>query len=156
MRSTAIEHKEGDLHHYQYIQQVNNTCTKLNYTVFSLFQFINIGVCADDCIYVQSYLCYYHEYQLTIRVSLTQTCPPGFNISESEKSCVCEQRLAEYTQQCNITNGLGKITQDSGKQFWVGYEFDGLILHPQCPFDYYVNNTVVFPLNHTDIQCACL
>ena len=153
VKSTAIEHK-GDLHHYQYIQQVNNTCTKLNYTVFSLSQFINIGVRADDSLYVQSYQCYYHEYQLTIRVNLTQTCPPGFNISESEKSCVCEQRLAEYTQQCNITNGLGKITRDSGKQFWVGYESDGLILHPQCPFDYCVNDTVVFPLNNTDIQCA--
>ena len=29
-----------------------------------------------------------------------------------------------------------------------------LILHPQCPFDYCANETVVFPLNNTDVQCA--
>ena len=29
-----------------------------------------------------------------------------------------------------------------------------MILHPQCPFDYCVNYTVVFPLNDTDKQCA--
>ena len=29
-----------------------------------------------------------------------------------------------------------------------------LILHPHCPFDYCVNDTVVFSLNNTDIQCA--
>ena len=29
-----------------------------------------------------------------------------------------------------------------------------LILHPHCPFDYCVNETVVFPLNNADSQCA--
>ena len=38
------------------------------------------------------------------------------------------------------------------KQLWVGYDnqSDELILHPQCPFDYCVNDTVTFPLNNTD------
>ena len=38
----------------------------------------------------------------------------------------------------------------------MGYDNQSneLILHPQCPFDYCVNDTVVFPLNDTDTQCA--
>ena len=89
-------------------------------------------------------------------VTINQTCPPGFNISESARSCVCEPRLAQYTNQCNITNGLGQITRDSSQHFWVGYNSSSyeLILHPHCPFDYCVNDAKVFPLNNTDIQYA--
>ena len=93
---------------------------------------------------------------LHILVTINQTCPPGFNISVSAKSCVCEQRLAQYTNQCIITNGVGQITHDSKKQFWVGYDHSSheLILHPHCPFDYCVNDAKTFPLNNTDVQCA--
>ena len=159
VRSAAFNYvpkDKGDLLSSQYIQQVNNVCTKLNYTVFSLSQSMTIELRPDNSFYVQSFQCFTYEYHLLIRVNLTQTCPPGLNVSELEKSCVCEPRLAEYTQKCNITNRFGHITRDSGRRFWVGYdnESDGLILHPHCPFDYCVNDTVVVPLNNTDIQCA--
>ena len=152
----SVPKDKGDLLPSQYIQQVNNMCTKLNYTVFSLSQSMLIKLRPDNSFYVQSFQCFTHEYQLTIRVNLTQTCPPGFNVSELEKSCVCEPRLAKYTQKCNITNSSGYITRDSGREFWVGYDnqSNGQILHPHCPFDYCVNKTVVFPLNNTDVQCA--
>ena len=133
----------------QYLQQASNTCTKLNYTVFSLHQNVFIKLQAEGSPCSKS-------LHTVIAVNLNQTCPPGFNISNSEKSCVCEPRLAKYTHQCNITNGIGRITRDSYQHVWVGYDniSDELILHPHCPLDYCVNNTVVFPLNNTDIQCA--
>ena len=139
-----------------YVQKVNRTCTKLNFTVFSLSQSMTVELRADNSLYVQSFQCFAYEYMLVIRVNLTQTCPPGFNISESEKSRVCKQRLAQYTQKSNITNRLRYITRDSGGLFWVGYnnQSNELILHPHCPFDYCLNFTVVFPLNNTDMQCA--
>ena len=89
-------------------------------------------------------------------MNLKHTCPPGFCISESTKSCVCEPRLALYTNQCNITNGLGQITRNSSQHFWVGYDNQshGLISHPRCPFEYCITDTVVFPLNNTNNQCA--
>ena len=93
-----------------------------------------------------------------ITVDLNLTCPPGFNISEMEKSCACEPRLAQYTgeHKCTITNGLASITRDSGQQFWVGYDDQshGLILNPLCPFDYCVFQAVDISLNNTDMQCA--
>ena len=89
-------------------------------------------------------------------MNLNQTCPPGFSISKSEKSCVCEPRLAKYTNNCNIANGVGQITREFGQHFWVGYDsqFEGLILHPLCPIDYCVKDKVVFSLHDTDKQCA--
>ena len=90
-----------------------------------------------------------------LAVNLNQTCPPGFNISKSNKSCVCEQGLAKYTNNCTISNGVSQIARNSNQQFWVCYDqSDELILHPHCPFDYCVNDTVVFPLNNTDKQRA--
>ena len=143
----------------QYLQHTNNTCTKLNYTVSSLSQSVNITVQAEGnpcSAFEERYL--YRIGLLQMLVHLNQSCPPGFNISILKKACVCEPRLAIYagTHQCSITNGLGQIKRKSGQQFWVGYDdkSEELILHPHCPFGYCVNDTVVFSLNNTDIQCA--
>ena len=146
--------QQGHLQDSQYLQKTNSTCTKLNYTVFSLSQFVYIGLYAahSPC---PSYLT---GYKLHISVKLHQTCPPGFNISKSTQLCVCESKLQRYTNSCTITNGLGQITRDSSKQFWVGYDnqSDELILHPHCPFDYCVNDTVVFPLNMQYRHAVCI
>ena len=138
---------------YQYLQQPCNACTKLNYTVISLSWKVQIQLHPEGspCLkYIEGFM------SISVNLKLNQTCPPGFNISESARSCVCEPRLAQYTNQCNITNGLGRITCDSSKQFWIGYDDSSheLILHPHCPFDYCVNDAEVFSLNITDMQCA--
>ena len=144
----------GHLPDSQHFQQANNMCTKLNYTVFSLSQYVEIDLHADGspCSVVVD------TNTLYITVNLNQTSSPGFNLSEMEESCVCEPRLAQYTgeHECTITNGVENITRDSGKQFWVGYDDQshGLILNPLCPFDYCVSQAVNFSLNNTDMQCA--
>ena len=143
------------LQDYQYLQQGNSTCTKLSYTVLSRVQTqqVKIVLRTED-----SPCSKLSGYTLTISVNLYQFCPPGLNFSESASSCVCDPRLAQYTQECSITNGVGQITRDSDKQFWVGYDdqsqSDNLILHPLCPYSYCVNDNVSFALNESDIQCA--
>ena len=142
----SIDSGPVNLLDYQYIQQTNNPCTKLNYTVFSLSQKVNIKLHPEG-----SNSCS-KQGSLQILVTINQTCPPGFDISESARSCVCELRFTQYTNQCNITNGVGQLTRDSSQHFWVGFNNE-LILHPHCPFDYCVNDAKVFPLNNTDVQC---
>ena len=88
----------------QRLQQAKGTCTKLDYTVLSLAQTVKIklrveGSPCPNCGGI---------YILDIYVNVNHTCPPGFNISLSNKACVCEPRLANYTNQCNITNGVGQ------------------------------------------------
>ena len=148
--STIKNFPGTNLQSSQKFQQANKTCTKLNYTVLSSSQIQKVYI----RLYAAESLC--SKFSLDISVSLYETCPPGLRFSESAKSCACEPRLAQYANNCTITNGVGKITRHSGQQFWVGFDnqSDGLILHPQCPFDYCTNDTVVITLNNTDIQCA--
>ena len=146
--STIVKSPQTNFLHSKYqLQQANNTCTTFSYAVSSLSRYVRIDLHADGspC-----------EDKLYIGVTLVQACPPGFNLSTSARSCVCEPRLANYTNSCTISNELGQITRDESQQFWVGYDnqSDELILHPHCPFDYCVKDSVVFPLNNTDIQCA--
>ena len=138
----------GNLLGFQYIQPANNLCSSLNYTVFSLEDISTIVLYADGP-------CSTFSDKLTILLAINHTCPPGFNLSKAARACLCEQRLERYTNNCNITNGLGRITRDSGQLFWVGYDqYQELILHPVCPFDYCLLQRVVFPFNNTDAQCA--
>ena len=123
---------------------VQQTCTTLRYDtelkVSLELQVLN-GLCS-------------RKDNLLLTLNGTQSCPPGLSLEN--RSCVCDQVLQKYTNQCSIINGLGQITRLSNDTFWVGIndQSDVLILHPHCPFDYCVNDTVVFTLNDTDLQCA--
>ena len=144
VRARIQDNPGSNLAGSQYAQQIyTNTCAQLDYTVFSLSDSVMLELYGDGpC----------SSFSYTLNISLNQNCPPGFNISE-DKSCACEQRLQKYTDLCNISSG--NITRDSRKTFWAGYDdSDGLILHPNCPFDYCVNDKVNFSLNNTDVQCA--
>ena len=146
-----IQYERGELLGPEYLQRVNNACTTLKYNVFSLS--------ANESIQLELYAdgpCSTVGDKLTVLLNMNLSCPSGFNFSKSTRSCICEKRIQMYTNQCNITNGLGQITRDSNKHFWIGFnESCGeVILHPHCPFDYCVNQTVEFPLNNTDLQCA--
>ena len=164
---SRIQGNNSELRRSEYTQQTNSNCTLLNFTVFSLLhsellELYEKGACGE------------FGDLLRIHLTVNQTCPLGFTISEMNKSCVCEKRLQRFTNSCSITSG--KITRESGQQFWVGYvhenesqgesgqqfwvgyvhenESQGLILHPICPFDYCTSGKVDFYLNNTDIQCA--
>ena len=138
----------GRLLSSQYVQQTTKTCTTLNYTVFSQQTWSKVELYVDGP-------CSTFGDKLVLELNINRTCPPGFEISQDEHSCVCDQAFQQYTNNCNITNGLGQITRESDDTFWIGYDQShGLTVHPQCPFDYCVDDTVVFPLNNTNIQCA--
>ena len=104
-RNNSINFRIVNLFDYQYLQQANNTCTKLNYTVFSLSQKVKLKLNLEGSPCVK-----YTSGQQYFLAKIKHSCPSGFSISKSAKSCVCEPRLAHYTNQCNIINGLGEIT----------------------------------------------
>ena len=131
----------------QYIQQTTKACTIFNYTVFSQ-QNVSLKLYPEGpCSTVSDIL--------LLQLSMNQGCPPGFSLDNSSVLCVCDQALQKYTNHCNITNGLGQISRESGDTFWVGYDQSyGLTVHPHCPFDNCVSHAVNFSLNNTDMQCA--
>ena len=110
VRSTVtvdtIDFHQVNLLDYQYLQQTNNTCTKLNYTVFSLSQKVNIELLPEGSSCFKKFK--YYGGLLKYSVNLNQTCPPGFNISKLAKSCVCEPRLAKIYKPTQYNQWIGR------------------------------------------------
>ena len=81
-------------------------------------------------------------------------CPPGFELSEIPPACICAQRLKLFTNECQIDNKAVQHDTD----FWVGYtatdHFEGLILHPHCPFDYCLSSNTYIRVDDSDTQCT--
>ena len=138
---------KGRLASSQYIQQTTKMCTTLNYTVFSQ-EDVSLELYPEGP-------CSTFSAKLFLKLSVSQSCPPGFSLENSSLSCVCDQVLQKYTNNCNITNGQGQIARESDDTFWVGYDqYHRLSVHPYCPFDNCVSHAVNFSLNNTDMQCA--
>ena len=138
---------QGRLLNSQYVQQTTKTCTTFNYTVLSKkdvsIELYPSGPCST------------RSNKLLLQLRISQSCPPGF--SPDKMTCICEQTLQQYTNHCNITNGIGQITRTSDDKFWAGYDQSQelVIVHPHCPFDFCVTHEVAFSLNSTlsDVQC---
>ena len=133
----------GDLQSTQRID--HTTCTELNYTIISRKQTETFKIYVDSS-------CGSEGIPLSVSVTLLK-CPIGFTLSNSSNQCVCEERLQKYTSSCNISNL--EITRTASEDFWVGVDntsgTEGLILHPHCPFDYCITDTVNFTLNDVSL-----
>ena len=131
----------------QYIQRTSKTCTTLNYTVDPQ-QSVSLELYADGP-------CSMFGNKLVLKLNGAQSCPDS--LENSSMSCICIQAFQKYgINPCSTTNGLVQIKRDPNETFWVGYNHyePGLIVHPYCPFDYCVNEKVLFSLINTDMQCA--
>ena len=121
----------------EYSQNINSSCycnsNTLQYTIHSLA----IGTTQELILYAQDPCLRTQTNTLTITVDI-QNCPPGFQLSVNETICICTERLQHFTNTCLIDNAT--VLREYNADFWVGYdngnESRGLILHPNCPFDY--------------------
>ena len=128
-------------------QYIGEQCSDLHYTFFSnLSRILLILYVHGSCSSLDGSI-----DRLSIPVELFH-CPPAFNLSQSTHGCVCEERLQKYTNSCDIN--YQTILRDKG--FWVGSDNQtkGLILHPNCPFDYCKIKPTNFTMNNTDKQCS--
>ena len=79
------------------------------------------------------------------------SCPLGFEISSTTKSCDCEElRHKTTTITCDATT---KIITRQG-DIWIGNISDCVIVRKTCPFDYCNTAQVSFSLTDPDPQCA--
>ena len=85
-----------------------------------------------------------------------QSCPIGFETSNSTGECICDHRLWQYTNSCDIDRQA--IFRNASSTFWLGVSYnngtpEGFIHHPFCPLDYCTIKTTYINLNHPDKQC---
>ena len=137
-------------------QNITTTCTNLKYTVQSraVETFQEIKLYAEGpCPPREGTLFSIPTNVLTIRLKILQ-CPSGFELSQTEPACICEQRLKKLTDECRIDDRT--VKRDN--ELWVGYmdigNSKGLILHFHCPFDYCSSNTMYIAVEDSDKQCS--
>ena len=84
-----------------------------------------------------------------------QNCPPGFLLSMNEPICICAERLQHSTNTCLVDSTA--VLHEHNAEFWVGYDSNnesrGLILHPNCPFDYCTSEERYLAVDDSDKQC---
>ena len=85
-----------------------------------------------------------------------ERCPIGFEPSNSTGECICDHRLWQYTNSCDINRQA--IFQNSSSTFWLGVSYnkgtpEGFIHHPFCPLDYCTTESKYINLRDPDKQC---
>ena len=85
-------------------------------------------------------------------------CPIGFEQSKFTGECICDHRLWQYTNSCDIDRQA--ILRNSSSTFWLqGVSYnngtsEGFIHHPFCPLDYCISESKYINLNNPDEQCS--
>ena len=86
-----------------------------------------------------------------------ERCPIGFELSNSTGECICDHRIWQYTNSCDINTQA--IFRSRSSTFWLGVSYnngaqEGLIHHPFCPLDYCISESKYINLNNPDEQCS--
>ena len=86
-----------------------------------------------------------------------ESCPIGFEPSNSTGECICDHRLWQYTNSCKIDRQA--ILRNSSSTFWLNVSYynsgtpEGFIHHPFCLFDYCTTESKYINLRDPDKQC---
>ena len=129
-------------------QTTDTNCANLHYTVFSRSENFTSETQALN-LYAEGPC---SSLGRTFRVFINFTdCPIGFDVTNG--ACNCCERLAAYTNSCNITDE--KILRGGESTFWAGLDDQTgeLVTYPNCPFGYCTSTAVLFTLKEAHLQC---
>ena len=153
--TTAVIHVAGisksiSISNLEYSQNIDNTCNTMEYTIHSRA----IGTIQKITLYAQGPCSPTQTNSLTVTV-IIKSCPPGFQLSMNEPTCICAERLQKFTNTCSVDRTT--VLRMHNAEFWVGYisgnKSRGLILHPNCPFDHCISEETYLAVDDSDKQC---
>ena len=149
---------EGTLDQGQQTQEVQGACTDVSFNVASpsdneVLELFAEGPCGNSDLSVRQAKIIFNNC----------TCPVGFQPTNSDTTCMCEcdSSLEDYIIGCNeSTSSIIK----QGANVWIAYVNEsnltnGLVIEPNCPFDYCLPPTERVSINlnlpnGADAQCA--
>ena len=134
----------------EYFQNIDSSCNTLQYTILSRA----IATTQEITLYAQGPCSPTENNTIEVTV-IVRNCPPGFQLSMNEPICFCAERLQKFTNTCLVDSAT--VLREHNAVFWVGYHIDnesrGLILHPNCPFDYCTSEETYLAVDDSDKQC---
>ena len=142
----------GRLGEDQSQQSIDETCTDLQFTVFSgqpeTLNLYAIGPCDNNGI-----------SKAAIVIDIDEDCPVGFAPSDSSIECVCDPQIMDFITNCSMET---ETVQRLGN-FWITSISDNVTIHfiiHDCPYDYCLPPTEIVNVdlnnveNGSDAQCA--
>ena len=134
----------------EYSQNISSICKTLKYTIHSHA----VGTVRNMALHAKGPCSPTPTNTLTVTVDLRH-CPPGFQLAVNEPTCICAERLQQFTNTCLVDSAT--VLRQQNDEFWVGYGNDsesrGLIIHPHCPFDFCTTKETYLAVDDSDKQC---
>ena len=124
-----------------------DNCTSRNYSVTTKIPFSQLEIYPSNR----------SGNTIHLIVNITfERCPIGFELSNSTGECICDHRIWQYTNSCEIDRQA--IFRNSSSTFWLGVLYnngtpEGFIHHPFCPLDYCTTESKYINLRDPDKQC---
>ena len=130
---------------------ISNTCTNISYYILATH--ITTQVTVGYKLYHDN-PCDSLVEGMLLKVNI-KPCPrdDGFQFSERDKKCVCNERLQSFTNTCDINSLFIERKQNN---FWASKltHENVLILHKSCcPFDFCKDQSVNITLDDPSVQC---
>ena len=141
----------------QKLQDTDNQCTKLKFTVHSSNRNETILLSIDGQLrpkWINESINIPDEF-LKFKMFITlQECPLGFEFDSRKNVCSCQPYLEVYGVQCNYTTY--KINRHA--QQWIGVLNPTVtrivVIHQHCPDDYCKSYALSLNLSTPDYQCS--
>ena len=94
---------------------------------------------------------------LTVNI-VFESCPIGFELSDFNGKCICDHRIWQFTNTCDINSQSILRTCGARSTFWLGVSYnrtipEGFIHHHHCPFDYCIREGKHINLEDPNEQC---
>ena len=127
--------------------ETGRNCTSRNYSVTPINLFNKLEL----------YPSYRSGNTIHLIVTITfKSCPIGFEQSNFSSECICDHRLWQYTNSCDIDRQA--IMRNASTTFWLGISysnktFECFILHDHCPLDYCTSESKYINMKNSDEQC---
>ena len=92
---------------------------------------------------------------LTVNITF-ESCPIGFEQSNSSGECICDHRIWQYTNSCDIDRKA--VLRNATRAFWLSVSYnngsvEGFIHHRYCPLDYCISGSKYIDLSNPETQC---
>ena len=127
--------------------QTEGNCTSRNYSITPMYFYNQLELYPSNK----------SGSTMHLIVNITfKKCPIGFERSSFSGECICDHRLWQYTNSCEIDKQA--IIRNASSTFWLGVSYnngtpEGFIHHRYCPLDYCTRERRYINLNNPDKQC---
>ena len=134
----------GVIEPLQKIQNTENKCTKVKYTIKSSDSNVTIVLSVEQR--------NIRRLQNDLKVNIVLLdCPLGFEFNHNQNICVCYHLLLQYGVKCNLTT----FTVNRNAHQWIGASTmtQNIVIHQHCPYDYCNSFALSLDLSSPDDQC---